>query len=199
MHSFDISICDHTFFNFYSIIDSLTKFSDSVDVFGFSNSSYEEKFVFSFDTYALQLHDIEAGSFKGKIFIVDLGSVEEAIKEEGIIKNTSLKTSAMIMDILDNWTAAVEIPKNFISDISECKTGQSGGTQRLIHYVFLTDILFQSPKENASDIGSVILSTEIICVGNKSLSSPITVNLRTSDKVCNNNIIILQTPYLGQG
>lgn len=136
--------------------------------------------MFPFDTYALQLQDIEADSFKGQTFSIDLGSVEQAMNEEGAIEIDSLKTSEMIMKVLDNSTAAVQIPENIISDIPECGTGL---TLRLIYYVFLTDVLFQSQNENASTIGSVILSTRITCAENRSLPTPIILHFQTNDKV----------------
>lgn len=148
------------------------------------SNNTEDKVVFPFDTYALQLQDITPDSFKGQTFSVDLGSVQEAMTNKDGIKSNSLRTSEMIMRVLDNSTAAVQLPENFLSDTPECTTGQSGRAERLSYSVFLTDILFQTRNENASDIGSVIVSTRLSCARNRSLSTPIITHFRTSEEVC---------------
>ena len=160
-------------------MDNLAIFTDSLDLTLLTNSSVD-KFVY--DTYALQMQDIDPDTFKGQTFTINLGSVEEALNSTEGFKDESLKISEMDLEVPDNSTAAVQIPEKFIE---ECQMENTSNlTQRLSYNVFITDVLFQSLKVNSTlAIGSIIVSTRLNCKMNSSLSTPIRVIFRTNDKV----------------
>ena len=163
-------------------------FTDSLDLTLSTNSSVN-KFVY--DTYALQMQDIDPDTFKGQTFTVNLGSVEEALNSTEGFKDESLKISEMDLEVLDNSTAAVQISEKFIEECQMENTSSSNLTQRLSYNVFITDILFQSLKVNSTlAIGSIIVSTRLRCKMNSSLSNPIRVIFFINDKVRINNIIL---------
>lgn len=146
----------------------------------------EMKLVLGYDTYALQLQDIDLSRFNGQTFTVNLGSVENAIDSEGIA-SSSLKTSERVMKVLDSSTAAVQIPKDFSESLDECDVGRTSTRpllqQRLSYSVFLTDILFQSQNQSRFDVGSIIVSTRLRCAENSTLLNPITMVFRTINQV----------------
>ena len=155
-------------------------FTDSLDLTLSTNSSVD-KLVFVYDTYALQMQDIDPNTFKGQTFTVNLGSVEEALDSTEGFKEKSLKISEMDPD---DSTAAVQISEEVIEECQMENTSSSNLTQRLSYNVFITDILFQSLKVNSTlAIGSIIVSTRLRCKMNSSLSNPIRVIFLTNDKV----------------
>ena len=143
--------------------------------------------MFGYETYALQIQDIDPDTFKGQTFTVNLGSVEEALNSSEGFRDESLKTSEMIVEVLDNSTAAVQIPEDFVDEcmmMGNISSISSSFTRRLSYNVFITDILFQSFNNNGTfAIGSIIVSTRLRCKMNSSLSSPIRVILNHNDKV----------------
>lgn len=164
----------------------MARFSDSLEVTVSDNSSDANKLLFGYDTYALQLQNTDTEKFKGQTFTVNLGSVEDAL-QSGERFQDSLKTSEMVMQVLDNSTAAVQLSDNFFNMISECsETDLSTSTstrQRLSYVVFLTDILFQSFNQSRIDIGSIIVSTRLRCAANVTLINPIMLTFQTVEKV----------------
>ncbi len=60
----------------------MTRFSDSLNVTTSNNSSNANKLLFGYDTYALQLQNIDPDKFKGQTFTVNLGSVEDALQSK---------------------------------------------------------------------------------------------------------------------
>ena len=140
------------------------------------------KAVFGFETYALQLQDIDPSLFNGQLFTVNLGSVENAMELNRDIEE-SLMTSEMAMEVLRNSTASVELPNDLLDSIPGC-AGDMNPELRLSYSVFLTDNLFQSPQtQNKTDIGSIIVAVRLGCSGNASLFSPLIVTLRTAQQV----------------
>ena len=160
----------------YRVLDNLAMFSDLLDLSTSSNDSGHDGVVFGFETYALQLQDIDPNSFNGsgQTFSVNLGSVENALQSEGDLGD-SLVTSEMVMDILVKSTASVYLPNSFLEEV-ENDTNMS----RLSYSVFLTDILFQSPNQSGFDIGSIIVSVRL---RNTTLLNPIQVAFRTARMV----------------
>ena len=161
--------------------------SDLLDLSASSgNASGEDKVIFGFDTYALQLQDVDPDLFGGQIFTVNLGSVEDALQSDGNL-GASLNTSEMVMNILVNiTTSSVKLPENFFTgSMNGSKENGSNSTNelRLSYTVFLTDILFQSPTQSSFDIGSIILSTRLSSEV-ESNPAPIEVSFRTVNMVC---------------
>ena len=140
-----------------------------------SNSS---KAVFGFNKYALQLQDIETEEFKGQTFTVDLGPAEEAMKTKGDITDSNLATFEEGMKVLDNSTASVLLPANFLDSVQGCNTD----LLRLSYSVFLTDILFQSRQEGRS-VGSIVMAIRLGFSDDSSLLNPLKVLFRTVRQV----------------
>lgn len=156
------------------------------------NSSGENKTVFGFDTYALQLQDIVPSLFNGQTFAINRGSVEDAKETERNIQD-SLLTSVMVIDILQT-TASIQLPNNFFDSIKGCTNESSVGI-RLSYSVFLTDILFQS-ELNQSVIGSIIVAARLGCADNTTLPNPIKVIFRTIKQV-HSYLTLCQSIYFG--
>lgn len=161
-------------------------FSDSLDLVG--NFS-EDKVVYGFDTFALQLQDIDPNLFNGQTFSVNLGSVEDAIESNDGIQDF-LKTSEMVITkVLGNTTASIQLPNNFLDSAQECTDtsmlDQPMDQLRLSYFVFLTDILFQSQNQTRLDIGSIVVAARLRCADNASFnfSNPIKVAFRTVKQV----------------
>ena len=165
--------------NLYRVLNNLAMFSDLLDLSTSSNDSEQERVVFGFDTFALQLQDVETNDVSnGQTFSVNLGSVEDALQSEGGFSE-SLVTAEMVMDILVNSTASVYLPDGFFSNSGNMLTNNTSRL-RLSYSVFLTDILFQSPNQSRSfDIRSIILSTRIGNAKDPTLLHPIQVSFRT--------------------
>lgn len=165
----------------------MAHFSDSLEVTASNNSSDDNKLLLGYDTYALQLQNIDPDKFKGQTFTVNLGSVENALQSDEKFQD-SLKTSEMVMKVLDNSTAAVQLSDNFFNTISGCSDADLSSTststrQRLSYSVFLTDILFQSFNQSRFDIGSIIVSTRLRCAVNVTLINPIILIFQTVEMV----------------
>ena len=163
-------------------MDNLATFSDELNLTS-SNVSSDGKAVFSLDTFALQLQDIDPDFFNGQTFSVNLGSVGDAMELKGDIEN-SLMTSKAVVKILHNSTASVQLPDNFLDAVQGCTGDDMPIDLRLSYSVFLTDILFQSHyNQNQSDIGSIVVATRLGCADNSSLLNPIQVSFRTVEEV----------------
>lgn len=159
-------------------------FSDLLSVNTTSNE--EGKLVLGYDTYALQLQDIDLSKFNGQTFFVNFRSVEDALALKGSI-DSFLGTT---VEIVDNATAALHIPKAVSESLDKCNDNMlpmgsflSGNQQRLSYSVFLTDILFQSQNRSRFDIGSIVVSTRLRCAENSTLLNPITATFRTIKQV----------------
>lgn len=158
------------------ILGNLAVFSDSI------SASEDDMIQFALDTYALQLQNIDSSLFNGQTFTINLGSVEEALSMGNGLRGT-LKTSEMVMKILENTTAAVQLPNNFFETMQECNVGIKW--QRLSYFAFLTDVLFQSQNQSESGfhLGSIIVTIRLRCGENLTVHNPITAIFRTIDQV----------------
>lgn len=143
-----------------------------------NNSTGENKTLFALDSYALQLQDVDPFLFKGQTFSVDLGSVEQAME----LKGDNLSTTETVMGALQNPTASIHLPSDFLDSIGGCNSDLDLDQLRLSYSVFLTDILFQS-QQNHSDVGSLVVATRLNCADNTSLINPIRVTFRTVEQV----------------
>lgn len=164
-------IANETFL--YRVLYNLAKFLDMLNV---SENSSETQY--GFDTYALQVQDIDPDSFTGKTFMVILGAVKDAIRAKGNFGG-SLVTFEMVTNILENSTASVQLPDDFLDLAQGCTSDSSPFGLRLSFSVFLSDVLFQS-QQNRSEIGSIIVATRLCAASN---SSPIRVTFRTIEQV----------------
>ena len=158
---------------------SLERFLDQVEI-GTLNTT-EITSVFLYRTFALQIQNVNISSFEGQTFIVDFGSVEEAMNFTGGVNSGALILAENAMDALNNATAAIHIPKKALE---YCTQGEKA--QRLSHSVFLFDTFFRS-QTPVKKIGSLIIGARLQCGGNGTLPMAVSVTLRSSNNVgqCN--------------
>lgn len=148
-----------------------------------SENETDGKTVFGYETYALQVQELNLLQFNGQMFTVDLGSVEEALNTKRILED-DLNTSEILMSILANATASVTVPSNLIDETEYAQIlNVNSSYQRLSYSVFLSDILFQSVNQSQYKIGSIIISARFNFLGNSTLKSAIQTTFRTHPQV----------------
>ena len=77
----------------FRLLESLQNFLDKVEVEQDENSTANSsQAVFAFETFALQIQQLDPEEYKGQIFNVNLGSVEKAIKDNQTINQGDLVT-----------------------------------------------------------------------------------------------------------
>ena len=146
-----------------------------LDLAELDNSTNRSIVIFGFNTYALQLQDIDPSFFNGQTFAVNLGSVEDAMSRN---RTSDLMTSETDTEM---FTASVQLPKDFLDLVAGCGTNMS---HRLSYSVFLTDVLFQtSQTRSLASIGSIIVTVQLGCARNSSLLNPFRVAFRTTEQV----------------
>ena len=159
-------------FTLYRLLDSLTNFSNKLEI---TNAT---SVTFTRTTFAIQVNNINASSFQGETFSVNLGSVEEAVDISSTIREEALETASGNMTYQSS-TASVRVPRSVFQEL-----GLVGDQQRLSYAVFLRDTLFQSSDQNQSNltVGSVIVAVTVngTSVGGN-LSTPITVTFQASE------------------
>ena len=144
------------------------------------------KTIFGFVTYALQVQEFDPLKFNGQMFTVNLGSVEEAMNSTGI-QEKDLITSEIVMSVLTNATASVRIPSDLIHEMgytdNNCQVESLNSSQHRLGYsVFLSDILFQSLTQSQYRVGSIIISVRLKCL-ESNLTMPIQTTFRTDSQV----------------
>ena len=168
------------------MLDTLGSFLDTVVI-----NENETESVFGYEKYALQVQDIDPVDFSGQIFVVDLGSVEEALNSTRITQDDL--NIASLMSLVTNATATVKIQKSLINLTRYCQMdGFNASQQRLSYSVFLSDILFQSLNRSDNKVanGSIIVSMRLNCPEKDVLNSPIQTTFRTYSQVSSIIIII---------
>ena len=164
---------------YHRVLESLNQFIDAVAVNG-----TEDRTVFGYSTYALQVQNIDSVKVGGHALTVNLGSVDEALNS-GQISKENLVTGESLMSVFTNATASVYVPTDsLINNVSPCTLEMlNTSQQRLSHSVFLSDILFQSHFRNNSRIGSIIIAARIQCLDGVFLPMPIRTTFRTNPTV----------------
>ena len=72
-------------------LESLQNFLDKVEVEQDENStSNSSQTVFAFETFALQVQEVDPEEYKGQVFSVNLGSLKEARKDNQTIEQEIL-------------------------------------------------------------------------------------------------------------
>ena len=165
---------------YYRVLESLEKFLDEVEINNLNAT--ENTTTFIYQTFALQVQNIDPSSFEEQTLNVDLGSVKEAMNITGDIDSSALITA---MQFLDNATAAIHISEELFN---YCTTGN--GAQRLSYSVFLQDTLFRS-NDPSVRIGSLIIAGRLKC--NVSRMAPVGVNITLRSA----NDVIKKLYYIG--
>ena len=162
------------------LLGSLEDFLDKIEVEQDDNKTANvTQTVFTFETFALQVQQFDPGEYKGQIFSVNLGSLEEARKVNQTIGQGALVTSELepitqfsVKPELDNnaiagTTALLRLPRDLLDSCSDTDSYFSLVTsQRLSYSVFKSDVLFQNPNQSHLSIGSIIVAARLKCGDN---------------------------------
>ena len=148
------------------MLESLERFLDEVEIN--TLNSTENTTMFLYQTFALQVQNVDPSSFEEQTLNVDLGSVEEAMNITGSIDNSALITA---MEFLNNATAAIHISNELLK---YCTLGERA--QRLSYSVFLFDTFFRS-QDPLMRIGSLIIAARLNCDVNITSTLPVGVNI----------------------
>ena len=196
----------------YRILGSLETFLDNIDLSSSTQRTSDNLTVFSYDTFALQVKDIDTENFNGQAFLVVLGSVEQAmnislsgIEEDSLITvdsvsdSTRVKRAAddsgvdLITNVQEDTTASIQLPSTLFNELENCSDPDenvqfnitSVGNQRLSYSVFLNDVLFQPENRTRYKVGSIVVAARIRCAltGNTSLTLPVRTSFLTSEEV----------------
>ena len=145
--------CDQ-FRIFFRLLSSLTTFADEVE----TNTS-TNRTLYALQSFALQVQDVDATTFAGEAFSIDLGSVEEATNITNTIAPSALVT---MMETLSNATASLQLSN---SVLSACENQRTQTNYRLSYSLFRSNGLFQTRNTNNS-IGSIIVGARLGCAQN---------------------------------
>ncbi len=174
-------------FSWYRILASLETFLDNLNTSTVSRNSTNNRTVLSFETFAITVQDVDPDSFQGQTFVVDLGPVEEAINNTGVIDQDALMTvndytanNRSEFDSLsednENSTASLRLNPSFFED---CPTkNRISLHQRLSYSVFLSDVLFLPENRSTTQVGSIVVAARLACLQTNKLV--LTVPVRTS-------------------
>ena len=132
---------------------------------------------FALKNFALLLQDVNPESFSGESLSVNLGPVEEAIRNSSGINEDALIT---MLDPLLNATASAKLPESLFDGI----TTYASPWQRIVYSVFLTNALFLTLDTDCVDsaVGSIILGVN---VNSSVINSSVTNSSVTNSSVTN--------------
>ena len=153
--------------------------------------------TFALESFALQIQNVESGSFEGQVFTAKLGSVEEAMNISGLIDRDALVLVSLMEALANttaNLTASISIPETLFDDSPGNDTRGNQTVQRLSYSVFLTDSLFQSPEQAEEDltIGTIIIAMRLRDTVNETLSEPVNITFQTSQvQHCSGNFALI--------
>ena len=168
------------------LLESLQEFLDKVEVEENGNSTINStKMVFAFETFALQVQELDPEEYKGQMFSVNLGSLERAREDNQTIEQTALMTSKLesVTDLKQNQdktdkegvvnafagsTASLQLPEDLLDLCNDTSSNNmtSAVPQRLSYSVFKSDILFQNLNQSHLSIGSIIIAALLKCADN---------------------------------
>ena len=161
-------------------MESLQNFLDKVEIeVDENNTSNSSQTVFAFETFALQVQQLDPEEYKGQVFSVNLGSLKEAIKDNQTIEQGNLVPSQLesVTDLslkadndgarkaMADTTASLQLPQ----DLLDLCIDVNVSSQRLSYSVFKSDILFQNVHQLNLSIGSLIVAARLKCADNITL------------------------------
>ena len=160
----------------FRLLESLQTFLDKVEVEQNGNSTTNSTpTVFAFETFALQVQQFDPKEYKGQMFSINLGSLEEAKEGNQMIDNGALITRQLEsqQDKTDTegslnamTTASLQLPEDLLDSCHRSDTNANFTSiipQRLSYSVFKSDILFQNPNQSHLSIGSIIIAARLKC------------------------------------
>ena len=168
------------------LLESLQEFLDKVEVEENGNSTINStKMVFAFETFALQVQELDPEEYKGQMFSVNLGSLERAREDNQTIEQTALMTSKLesvtglkqnqdktdkegVVNAIAGSTASLQLPEDLLDLCNDTSSNNitSAVPQRLSYSVFKSDILFQNLNQSHLSIGSIIIAARLKCADN---------------------------------
>ena len=172
------------------LLESLQNFLDKVEVEQDENStSNSSNMIFAFETFALQVQELDPEEYKGQVFSVNLGSLEEATKDNQTIEQENLVTSEPesatnlipesdsdgSCNAIADTTASLQLPEDLLDSCNESDVNSnlvSANSQRLSYSVFKSDVLFQNVNQRQLNlsIGSIIVAARLKCADNVTLN-----------------------------
>ena len=172
------------------LLESLENFLDKVEVEQDENStSNSSNMIFAFEAFALQVQELDPEEYKGQVFSVNLGSLEEATKDNQTIEQENLVTSELesVINLIPesdsdgsrnaiaDTTASLQLPEDLLDSCNESDVNSnlvSTSPQRLSYSVFKSDILFQNVNQRQLNlsIGSIIVAARLKCADNVTLN-----------------------------
>ena len=171
------------------VLDSLESFQDKVVLSDDENNTLQER-VFAFETFALQLQELDPETYKAQAFTVSLGSIEDVSNISGKIPDESLTIQDTMMKILNNATASIHMPDDLLDHLSDCSemntsTANTTLITRISYSVFLSNALFQSIGLDEYELGSVIIAARVNvnCGNGTNLNTPLTASFATNKTV----------------
>ena len=119
-------------------------------------NSTNNTLVFALNNFALLLRDVNPESFSGESLSVNLGPVEEVIRNSSGINEEALVT---MMDPLLNATASAKLPESLFDGIIT----YASPWQRIVYGVFFTNALFLTLDTDCGDsaVGSIVLGVDV--------------------------------------
>ena len=147
---------------------------------------------------------LDPKEFKGLVFSIHLGSVEEArennrtINQGAIVTNklelaTNLELQGEKMGILNatsDTTALLQLPKDLLDSCSGVDNNLTSTIpQRLSYSVFKSDVLFQNFNQSHLSIGSIIVAARLKCANDLTLNMSIKSKFQVDKMV---RIIIIE-------
>ena len=174
----------------FRLLESLQTFLDEVEVEPDENDTVNSnQTVFAFETFALQVLELDPEEYEGQIFSVNLGSLEEAREDNQTIELEALMTSELEsttkfnthehnktgnVNAMSDTTASLQLPEDLLDLCSDINSNLTSAIpQRLSYSVFKSDILFQSLNQSHLRIGSIIIAARLKCADNATLNTSI--------------------------
>ena len=156
---------------------SLETFLDNLDLSTVNQTSSSNRTALTFETFALQVEDVNTDTFNGQTFTVALGLVEQArnvsnaIDQRALIIETGEGSSrnkrAVDGNNTEAATATLQVQPMFFGDCVSSKTNTSSSSssrQRLSYSVFLTDALFLPVNRTINKVGSIVVAARTSCL-----------------------------------
>ena len=133
------------------------------------------------------------------MFSINLGSLEEARKDNQTIEQENLMTSQLesatnlnyetddgSRSAMADTTASLQLPEDLLNSCNDVNSSLvSAITQRLSYSVFKSDVLFQSINQSLLNlsIGSIIIAARLKCADNATLNMSVKSTFQIDGKV----------------
>ena len=186
------------------MLESLQDFLDKVEVESGDNGTVNSsQTVFAFETFALQVQQLDPEEYNGQMFSVNLGLLEEAREDNRTIDQGALVTSKLElgtkfnenhkidMNAMASTTASLLLPEDLLESCSDVNTNLTSVIPRRLSYsVFKSDVLFQNLNQSHLSIGSIIIAARLKCTYNVTLNISIQTILQIDKMVRNTEALL---------